>query len=411
MELSPKSLPPLTPDRLQPLSESREENLDDWGENMQCSPLSTQGSPWRSQTHGGPWRSRSQGSRAGMRNSRSAPLLPAAHSTQTSTWYSSGSNLSTSTQGPNMWSSLCGTWRERETDEFGSPARRNVDEAQSFSSGCIPNWNKMHLRKIRGLEHELTWCYYRMKRHAAHPMREEVGEKLPNESVVKEMRAGTANSFVFWRDLRPPFGIISIHRDRNAPDCGQHPDGELFNITYNCKIDYRSERLWNCDGGSDAGTFDNTIQGVASVRIPEVYPQQRNISIVSWGRPSLNWTPEKQHDEDGVPADRGIVNPNNWMPISNELGLRAKDPRFAACREATRKANSRRSVDVAPLGALLLGPHAPLTRLAAASANSDARRASVIKHEVIEGGPTPAPKKKRQHCIYTAAAGFVRFSG
>lgn len=308
-----------------------------------------------------------------------------------------------------MWSSLCGTWRERETDEFGCPVKRNVDEAKSFSSGCIPNWNRMHLRKIRGLEHELTWCYYRMRRHVGHPMREEVGERLPNESVVKEMRAGTANSFEFWRDLRPPFSIISIHRDRNAADLGQHPDGELFNITYNCKIDYRSERLWNCDGTSEAGTFDNTIQGVAAVRIPEVYPQQRTISIVSWGKPSLNWTPEKENDD--VPKDRGIVNPDNWMPISQELGLRANDPRFAACRDATRKANPRRSVEVAPLGALLLGPHAPLGRLAAASANSDMRRGSVLKKQVIEGGPVAAPKKKRQHCIYTAAAGFVRFSG
>lgn len=265
------------------------------------------------------------------------------------------------------------------------------------------------MRKVRGLEHELTWCYYRMRRHVAHPLREEVGEKLPNECVVKEMRAGTANSFSFWRDLRPPFSIISIHRDRDAADLGQHPDGELFNITYNCPIDYRSERLWNADGTSEAGTFDNTIQGVASVRIPEVYPQQRTITIVSWGRPSLNWTPEKEHDD--VKKDRGIVNPDNWMPISQELGLRANDPRFAACREATRKANPRRSVEVAPLGALLLGPHAPLTRLAAASANSDARRGSVLKHQVLDGGPAAAPKKKRQHCIYTAAAGFVRFSG
>jgi len=310
---------------------------------------------------------------------------------------------------------LGGTWRQRQTDDFGTPVRKNVDECNAFAEGCVPHWNKINVRKHRALEHEFAWCYYRMRRHAMHPDRKEVGDPaLPHSQVVQKMRFGKANQFQFWRDLRPPFLISDVRRDPEEPQAGLHPNGDLFHVTYACGIDYVGERLWNLK--SEAGTFDNLIHGVATVRIPDGYPQQRSITMISWGKPRLNFTPEERFDEEGIPLESGCVDPNDWMPISDELGLSPNLPRFAACREATRKANSRRPVEVAPVQALLLGPHASLPRLAKGMDQKDAeqRRASLspVKAGAAVVGTTPSPqRRKRQHRIFTAAAGFVRYAG
>merc|ERR1712151_810782 len=72
----------------------------------------------------------------------------------------------------------------------------------------------------------------------------------------------------------------------------------------------------------------------------------------------------KNVDEEGNEMEPQIVDPNKWMPISDELQQRADHPRFARCREATRRAKSRKEIQVDPLQKLLLGPHASLPRLA-----------------------------------------------
>lgn len=396
--MSPMSNEP----RLRAVSESpgATGGRDDWGESPSDRLASTQGSPSR-------WRTQ----RGALRDSRSAPLLPAAQSSCTSTWYSS-SNRSTTLHGAPMWQALGNTWRTRSKDEFGDPIRRNVDEANMFQQGCVPNWNKMHMRKFKILEHELTWAYYRMRRHALHPQRKEVGDPhMPPQCVVEKMRFGSENKFQFWRDLRPPFVVRQVRRVTNEPESGSHPDGDLFKVTYQCGIDYVSERLWN--EKSDGGTFDNKIQGVAIVRIPDEYPKQRTITIDSWGQPSLNSSHWGNDDEEEGEAP-AFVDPNVWMPISQELDLPANLPRFAGCREATRKAVSRRPVEMPALQRLLLGPHASLPRLA--MSNSMAPGAAAAATTGAEGdaqGATPSPKKnkKRQHRIFTAAAGFVRYAG
>lgn len=259
----------------------------------------------------------------------------------------------------------------------------------------------MQLRKVKKLEHELTWAYYRMRRHALHPQRKDVGDPhLPPDCVTEKMRYGSENKFQFWRDLRPPFAVTEVRRVTSDPECGSHGDGDLFKVTYQCGIDYVSERLWNQK--SDGGTFDNKIQGVAKVRIPNEYPKERSIVIESWGNPSLNsthWVTDEDEDDEAEPP---IVDPNVWMPISQELELHANLPRFAACREATRKARTRRSLDMPPVQKMLLGPHTSLNQMASSSYQGPGENAQ---------GATPSPKKNRQHRIFTAAAGFVRYAG
>lgn len=311
-----------------------------------------------------------------------------------------------------MWSPLGSTWRDREKDDCGVPVRKNADEANAFINGCVPNWGKIHVRNAKTLEHELTWSYYRMCRHASHPGREVVGDPhMPNDCVVEQMRSGSQYKFQFWRDLKPPFYVTAVRRDQEDA-ATKHPDGDLFYVSYQCGIDYVGERLWNQQ--TDASTFDNKIKGVASIRIPDGFPKQHAIKIVSWGRPSLNAT--EQLDPNGVPLEDGFIDPNKWMPISQELGQRADMPRFGACREATRQAHAgakaRRAVEVAPLQKLLLGPHASLPRLAAMSSPTrSSNPASPTSPGIGVEGATPSPKKKRQHRIFTAAAGFVRYAG
>jgi len=125
------------------------------------------------------------------------------------------------------------------------------------------------------------------------------------------------------------------------------------------------------------------------------------------------WAPDSEEADDR-PV---MVDPNKWMPISDELGLRADAARFAACREATRKAVSRRAVEMAPLQRLLLGPHASISRSAIHEAlddSSSSRSPSgklTAQTQSSNDGASPSPKKKRQHRIFTAAAGFVSYVG
>lgn len=335
---------------------------------------------------------------------RSAPLLAASQSPLTSTWHSSSHGFSSS--GRSLWRPLGSTWRDWQADEFGDPLRKNVDDGSAFVHGCVPHWSKQStMRKHHVLEHELTWAYYRMSRHSSHPQRKEVGDPhLPQADVVEAMRHGRDNRFQFWRDLRPPFQVMEVNRLVNEPGAGSHPDGDLFEVVFQCGIDYVSERLWGQK--SDAGTFSNKAVTSTRVRIPNGYPCQRPITIVSWGKPTLNWNPHHEKDDDGNLLKPIVVDPNKWMPISDELKQRADHPRFAGCREAIKRAKSHRPIEVEPLQKLLLGPHCTLTKTAKLSKLHDKANSTGMLDA------TPGKKvKKRAHCIFTSAAGFVRYAG
>jgi len=340
--------------------------------------------------------------------SRSAPLLGAPAPAHTMTWYSTGSTAGTTSRsrgGSSIWRPLGDTWRETEK---GS-------DASEYINGRVPHWGKGSLmRKAGCLEHELTWAYYRMRRRARHPQREEtrtsqreeVGDPyLPDTDVVAAMRQGTENKFKFWDYLKPPFDVVDVKR----VDDGQtrHPDGEFFDVTYECGIDFVSERLWGQK--QVGGTFDNKIHGVAKVRIPDKYPKVRPIHILSWGRPVLNWKPEE--DLERVAQ----VDPSHWSPIGDQLTVRANHPRLAQCRDAAHKAFkatltrsttlSQSQIDVPSPQRDLPSPHASLPRLADAARSAGEGRAAAGA-----GGGESKPKQ-RQHRIWTQAAGFVTYNG
>lgn len=316
------------------------------------------------------------------------------------TWYSAastGSLKKTSFTGSSRrtWRPLGDTWREWEANGT-SPMRSNCDEASAFAYGTVPHWHKgNNIRKKGTLEHELTWAYYRTQRHPEHPLRKEVGERLPNPDVVMPMRSGKENSFNFWRDLRPPFFVMEVQRI--DPQGVRHPDGDLFEVTYECAIDYRSERLWG--GKSDGGTFNNRIHGVAKIRIPDNYPTQRPLVILNWGKPTLNYEPPDEPDGEKRP-----ISPSTWMPIADELQMRANHPRLAECREATRRCKTRKEVHMPPMQRMLLGPHPLLPHLERVEHNR-------AKAEHSKDGVGSKPIKKRTHRVCTSAAGFVTFHG
>jgi len=254
-----------------------------------------------------------------------------------------------------------------------------------------------------------------MCRHALHPQREAVGDPhMPNHRVVQAMRSGDKFKFQFWRDLKPPFYVTGIRRDQED-SATKHPDGDLFYVSYACGIDYVSERLWNMNTAE--GSFDNMMKGVASLRIPDGYPQKRGITVVDWGKPSLVAT----DPEEVAHVQDDFIDPDKWMPISQELGQRSDLKRFGACREATRKAHAtikaRRGFQVASLQKMLLGPHSSLPRLAAAqgidlTAGIASPPGAAASSPGSGGGSTPSPKKRtKERRIFTAAAGFLRYEG
>jgi hypothetical protein len=171
-----------------------------------------------------------------------------------------------------------------------------------------------------------------------------------------------------------------------------------------CGLDYRTERKWG--EKSDAGTFSNVISGIAQVRMPDSFPVKRPVTILSWGKPVLNDYP--QMEEGSHMNKTSAVDPDKWMPIADELGIRADAPRLASCREATRRAKPRGGITVPPLQKLLLGPHAPLPKLRTCESMRDP-----TKTEQHERGIVPYGSKhhKRNHCVFTGAGGFVKYAG
>jgi len=265
-----------------------------------------------------------------------------------------------------------------------------------FTHGAVPHWGKdATLRSKDVLAHELTWAYYRMKQCAnkENPIRAGVGESFAQNDVPWAVSKGS--EFKFWRDLRPPFHISSIERITDEKGTGSEKDGKMYKINYSCGIDYGSERMW---GGTNA-TFDNKVIGIARVRVPEGFPSARPLQIESWGKPVLNFKNLDEVQGADSPAKKGgAIDPNSWMPIADELKLRADDPRLAACRDSTRRMKTNTTSDVPAMQRLLLGTHATLHDLANVEMKNGQAKGTLVK-------------RKREHRIFTSAAGFVRYSG
>lgn len=232
-----------------------------------------------------------------------------------------------------------------------------------------------------------------MQRHDAHPLRLELGEALPLESVPAPMRLSKKAAFKFWENLRPPFRVTDMEKVKENHG-EKHRDGELFRVTYLCGIDYISERAYGVT--SENSTFDNLCYGVATMRLPDNYPQQ-HLVFLSWGRPSLGIPPAKKE---------ATVSPSTWLPIAETLKLPPGHPRLGKCRQAAREAVvalKRHSQDTSPTQKGLRGPGNSLPQLLEQEAgSSNAARMSQT------GGFKVEQKRKR---IYTAAAGFVTYCG
>jgi len=334
-------------------------------------------------------------------------LIPAHPSPLVATWYTGGSMSSTTRQ---SWRPLGATWRQWDRD---GPGRANPDDGSDHVNGCVPHWGKETGIRLRGvIEHELTWSYYRMRKHEKHPQRQAVGEFLPTDALNEKMRFGRGSQFQFWRDLRPPFYVLDLKRVDDGSQAAadlpaasmSHPDGEMYNITYECAIEYFAERLM--DTKSNNGTFNNKVRGVAQVRIPNGFPQKRPMHIVNWGRPTLNAPDTDKMLED--PRKPKSVDPGQWNPLAGELGVPATSDRLAKCRVlskevASRLEHRRKIVKVPELQKLLLGAHASLPRLAKMQAN--------LVSPDMSAENSPQPPRLRKHTIYTPATGFVSYAG
>lgn len=359
--------------------------------------------------------------------SRSAPMIPAQHSSTTSTWYTGPSLASSPSK--QHWKALGSTWRDWDADMISRGQSRDANNKKDFIHGCVPNWQGQGTLRMKNLlEHELSWAYYRTRRHAGHPLREEVGETLDPKHVVGPMRSG-GNIFQFWRDLRPPFAVLEVtrasHQKQEVLDATgrhqPHPDGDLFYVTYECAIEYFGERLWGLK--SDGGTFNNKVHGNAQVRIPLDFPEGNHLRVASWGTPVVNWTPKD--DKDPLVEPKTAVDPMIWMPIAEELGTRPSIKKLSSCREqsrlASRKADAfrKRGIQVPELQKLLLGPHADLPKLANAEHRQalglpDAKRPMTGPVTPVTAGLPNARMTStgpRKHRIYTASSGFVSYAG
>lgn len=339
---------------------------------------------------------------------QSAPLLwKAGHSTHTSVWFcSSNSTSSDKTVRRPTCKPLGHTWRQWDSDPSregslsrNSQLRCDADDGTVFLEGCVPHWGKESAVRTKAvLEHELTWAYYRIRRHPVHPQRKEVGDPyLPQTSVCSQMRSGKDKMFQFWRDLRPPFSVVEVKyvmEDVGEPALA---DGKLYAVKYQCGLDYAHERV---NDQSAAGTFNNKITGVAKVRIKENFPQQRPLKILSWGKPAMG--------EQSESGEEVAISPRIWMPISDMLGERADSHRFANCRAASRRAIARPGFIVPPLQKLLLSTHQGLAPHARCEHRKDSRMSPAAERGVVSPG---MKLDQRRHCVFTAAAGFVKYAG
>lgn len=342
-----------------------------------------------------------------------ADLPPDASSTwridggQTS-WYDSSRSY-TRDGSKAMWRPLGDTWRLRNTG-FSGPIRSNPDDGSAFAKGCVPNWGGgATLRKHGAVEHDLTWAYYSMRRHAEHPLRKDVGEHMDPKDMLSSMRVSSESFFHFWRDLRPPFHVIETKRIGEG--ASGHVDGDLFQITYECGIDYCNERLFRAS--QSKSTFDNTVHGVALARIPNGFPRKRPMHLLSWGKPVLYYVPDEENKVVSGKTGAAEVNAYQWLPIASELGCRPDEPRLEKCRDAARRVVPRDGFEVKPLQRLLLGPHASLPRLARMDEVLANAKEQVVKTQNSvppQEVPVHSPKK-RKHRIWTSAAGFISYAG
>lgn len=293
-----------------------------------------------------------------------------------------------------QWHPLGSTWRERSTFADGTSRRLNVDDATEFVDGCLPAYGKgRNMRTVAALEQRLTWAYYKMRQLPQPPEMQ-----IDREGIPQDVQMGT--QFRFWSDLKPPIKIQKVQKDvqQDEADAGAHPDGVLYKITYCCPLDYVIERKWGTNRAE--GTFDNTVRGYATVRIPKEFPR-KPLVVLSWGNPSLLFDYRVSEKLHGTKAEAQTVSPKIWSPLAAELNLRPDMPRLAelrvTCERVDNKQKQKAGLKTRATQKTLYGP-TPSPSLP-----------GFAKADQSDSGDKK--KKMRQFGMHTACGGFVRFDG
>jgi len=309
---------------------------------------------------------------------------------------------------PNLHRKLGDLWRD--TGDW-SPERSFTAAGDSFVGGTVPFWPKGRMLRSKGhIAHDLSWAYWRTRRHEDHPLRVSVGQShLPKNDVCSDLRDRTKDGFSFWRDLRPPFQVINLTR---IP--GPAHEGERYTVVYECDVDFHTE---HCGTASlqDGGSFDVKIHGEATVLLPDRYPESRGLQILDWGTPKMNWTPKA---DDQVEDHRPMW--TIWQPLAKELNERPTAARFQTIQvpdNLKKKSGAKTSPNVAvdPVSKILLGRHdfAKLHKSLGKRRPIEDKRGKTRPISVSPGGPERdvVQKPRRRHIVFTAAAGFVPYEG
>lgn len=337
----------------------------------------------------------------------------------------------------NSWRRKPPPWdgtKSRGLPSFTGTLRANPDDGSDFVDGCIPNWAAgQNMRSTGALQHELTWQYLNVKRHELHPLRLAVGEYMDMTKMATMMRISKSTMFQFWRDLRPPFTVLSVERVMSEPS--GHPDGDLHHLTYVCPIDYASERLFNRD--TSLSTFDNVVQGIAEVRIHPNWPTSpKTIKLISWGKPCLKMNFQKPVQMDIMSVTR--QKPPRWNPVAAQLGRATKD---ASCsrllKESYRKSMLHQEhLEVPEEQKVLIGPQVSLEKHCRVCKTVQTKKANdyeKLRGDQLEGISTDylqvsdrfgeflgkmepkvakySERNKRVYHLNTASFGIIKFAG
>jgi len=203
--------------------------------------------------------------------------------------------------------------------------------------------------------------------------------------------------FNFWRDLRPPFSVISVRRLE-----GPAKDGERYAVTYECDVDYHTEYCSTAEN-----TYDVKIHGEAELIIPDNYPVTRSLQILDWGTPKMNWTPTK--DEMANIEDHRAPW-TIWQPLANELKERPTARRFQTISvpDNLKRGTMAKTEDVSidPVAKALLGRH-DFNKLHKTIHSVPGKG----KERPSSQGSGAGDKPRRRFIVFTASAGFVPYEG
>ncbi|KAF4654578.1 hypothetical protein FOL46_008676 [Perkinsus olseni] len=184
------------------------------------------------------------------------------------------------------------------------------------------------LRTKAQLARDMYIAYTRASRKFKSAIAADAALMMTQVCVPTRLRDGNFN---FWTHLRPPFIIQEVLQTDHG-ECG-----EIFEVTYGCALDYKSERSWGWPHRA-ASTFDNRIRSKATIRIPQAYPCGcETIKVLHWGNPCL--VGYNDHEVEVI-EEKGIINKDLVTALRREIdqehrkSLKALEQAFGGGRKA-----------------------------------------------------------------------------